>query len=809
MAKSTSVWGVDIGQCAIKALRCSRVGDQIVADAFDYIEYPKILSQPDEADPKQLVAEALEQFLSRNDVKGHKIAISVPGQAGLARFFKPPPVDAKKIPDIVKFEARQVIPFALEEVIWDYQLMGGTEVDGFTIDAEVGLFAMKRDQVFRAIEPFTKAGIEIDIVQLAPLGIFNFVTHDLLARNAEYDPDQPPPSMVVLALGTDSTDLVVTNGFRVWQRSIPLGGNHFTKQLTKELKITFAKAEHLKRNARQADDPKRVFQAMRPVFNDLVTEVQRSVSYFQNIDRKAKIEGVVILGNTVKLPGLKPYLEKNLGYDVVHFEYFRKLDESAVATSPAFKDNRLSFGVAYGLCLQGLDASKLRTNLIPREMVVERMVRAKKPWAVASVAALLLACAFNFFFYYSVWYRVNGKRKVGGVSWADAEAAVDQIKGVSQQFETTDKEKIAKKQLLERIGDEVVGNADRRILWLELITALNQALPRTPGVEPGTVPDPKVVPYGKRQEIHIESIETQYMEDLATWWTDPMKQRYEEGKRVMRGEQPATASGSTDGSSSTTSTATAGATETAALTGDGWIIEFDGYHFFNEEVATAGPAHLYNTIIKYLDEGTVAIPNPKAGGEMIPFATKEIGIQYPVLVFEQEINKNYRIPNPNYSGPAMGGGLGGGGLGGGEPASGAPGGFTGPPGGLPGGPGGFPSGPGGFPSGPGGFPSGPGGFGGGAGKGSGGGSGAVGPGGASGGTQKGEDDPDAEPPSFPAPRYNFRIQFCWQPKLLTKRLLEKEEEARKQAEEAERKAADEKTKQGGDPMASDPPAPSN
>src|SRR5690606_28006740 len=158
--------------------------------------------------------DALEQFLSRNDVKGHGVAISVPGQSGLSRFFKPPPVDAKKIPDIVRFEARQQIPFALEEVIWDYQLLAGQEVDGFDVDAEVGLFAMKRDQVFRVIEPFSNADVELDIVQLAPLSIFNFVTYDLLGDKARsFDPDSPPPSVVVLSLGTETTDLVVTNGY--------------------------------------------------------------------------------------------------------------------------------------------------------------------------------------------------------------------------------------------------------------------------------------------------------------------------------------------------------------------------------------------------------------------------------------------------------------------------------------------------------------------------------------------------------------------------------------------------------------------
>ena len=66
---------------------------------------------------------------------------------------------------------------------------------------------------------------------------------------------------------------------------------------------------------------------MRPIFNDLVTEVQRSIGFFQGIDRKAKIRGVVLLGNTVKLPGLQQYISKNLGYDVLEFDSFKPSGE--------------------------------------------------------------------------------------------------------------------------------------------------------------------------------------------------------------------------------------------------------------------------------------------------------------------------------------------------------------------------------------------------------------------------------------------------------------------------------------------------
>ena len=300
-----------IGQCALKARRCrahEKDSNRIVVEAFDYIEYPKLLSQQD-ANREELIAEALETFLSRNEVKGDSVAISVPGQNGLARFVKLPPVEQKKIPDIVKFEAKQQIPFALEDVVWDYQALAGASQDeGYALETEVGIFAMKRDQVTRALEPLEAAGIEVDIIQLSPLAVYNFATFDRLGNlegAEEFDAESQPPSIVLISFGAETTDLVITNGYRVWQRNIPIGGSHFTKSLSKEMRITFAKAEHLKRNATQAEDPKAVFQAMRPIFSDLVTEIQRSIGFYLSNNRGAELKEIIALGNPMKLPGLQ------------------------------------------------------------------------------------------------------------------------------------------------------------------------------------------------------------------------------------------------------------------------------------------------------------------------------------------------------------------------------------------------------------------------------------------------------------------------------------------------------------------------
>jgi type IV pilus assembly protein PilM len=543
MASKTGVWGVDIGHCALKALRCEYDTENrmMVATAFDYVEHPKILSQPD-ANPKELVREALAQFLERNQVRGDRVAVSVPGQNGLARFFQPPPVDMKRLPEIVRFEARQQIPFPLEEVIWDYQMMGGaSEVEGFLMEAEVGLFAMKRDQVYEALQPFLTADLEIHHIQLAPLCAYNFLAHSLLAEvleNDVYDADSPPDSYVVLNVGTDTTDLVITNGFRVWQRSIPLGGNHFTKQLTKELKLTFAKAEHLKRNVREAEDAKAVIQSMRPVFNDLLTEVQRSIGFFQNIDRRAQINGIITLGNAVKLPGLQQYLSKNLGYPLVDVEqqaWGARMAGQAVLTSPQFKENLPSFAICYGLCLQGLGLAKLTTNLLPKEIITERLIRSKKPWAVATAGALMLAFAVSFFFEYNEWYKVHPTTAFAEATWDQAMSDVASVQTLSTNFDSEDRQRVSRLEELAALGEELSGNSDRRLLWLELMQAINRALPIDEKFEsPNQIPDPRVIPISQRRDLHIEYVESQYFEDLSRWFTPAVKRKYVE--EILRQE---------------------------------------------------------------------------------------------------------------------------------------------------------------------------------------------------------------------------------------------------------------------------------
>lgn len=662
MAKSNAVWGIDVGQCALKALLCrahEKEPDRIVVESFDYIEYPKILSQP-EAEPEELVREALSQFLSRNDVSMDRVAISVAGQSGLARFIKLPPVESKKIPDIVKYEARQQIPFSLDDVVWDYQqLTGGSEEDGFALEPEVGLFAMKRDQVARALRPLEEAGIEVDIIQLMPLAVYNFICFDRLGdfKSSPYDPKNPPESTVVISLGTDTTDLVVTNGFRVWQRNIPIGGSHFTRALSKELRLTFVKAEHLKRNATEAEDPKAVFQAMRPVFSDLLSEIQRSLGYFTSIDKAAKIGKVVALGNAMKLPGLQRYLSQNLEYEVQPITEFQQLTAGSAAGKPQFKDNVLSFAVAYGLCLQGLGKSELFTNLLPEEIVRSRLIRSKKPWMVAGAAAILAGLTFNYFSHASAWREVDE----GVFGQAESEAAT--FKTTAAEYQSTQNEIHSKFESIATTGKKLTSNVEDRLRWLELFKAIDAALPKD--TRPKEERKQTAEDISSREELHIASIETKHFDDVGTEWFSTVQTAYEDfkGQKSTGSVDAADPAGAPANQyaapvamDATDMSGTTAAGGDSGLTGPGWVIQLTGYHYHNSEKDHSNQTQEFvkNTLIKNLEEGTVELPDGK-NGEIVDVPIQDLAISHAWLAKDKHVYDELVDPEAQMQGQGMAG----------------------------------------------------------------------------------------------------------------------------------------------------------
>jgi type IV pilus assembly protein PilM len=383
MPKSQSAWGIEIGAYAIKAIRLERDGNEVLIRDFAYIPHAKPLSSPD-SDPTEITRLTLQQFIAAKNLEDHPTVITVPGHVGLARFAKLPPVEPKKIPDIVKFEAAQQIPFPMEEVEWDYQTFSSDD----NPEVEVGIFAITKDKIAERLGLYAEFGIRPEIVTLGPLAAFNALSHDLNLN------DQSPP-VVALDIGTQSSDVVIAYGGRCWVRTFPLGGTHFTDALAESFSIKYGKADKLKAESASSKYARQMMQAMRPVFGDLVTDVQRSIGHFQMSHPENPIKHVVGLGSTFRIPGLRKFLSQQLNIEVERLDEFKRIRVEGREAAD-FAANSVNFVTAYGLALQGVGLSRISVNLAPLRGLREKIWSAKNKWFIAAACVSIAASAGLF-----------------------------------------------------------------------------------------------------------------------------------------------------------------------------------------------------------------------------------------------------------------------------------------------------------------------------------------------------------------------------------------------------------------------------
>ena len=236
MPASNISWGLDIGSAAVTAIKLVRDGDQVRVSDFLVLPHKKVLSTPD-VDADDVVRITLGRLTADfgEDFRGANVVASVAGSDGFARFAKLPPVEPKKVNDIVKFEAVQQIPFPIEEVEWDYQLFTSPD----TPEVEVGIFAMTKDKVAETLALWGSTGLTPDELTISPLAAYNAIAYDL-------DFTDQTQGTIILDIGTTSSDLIIAESARVWVRTFPLGGHAFTEAIQEAFKLDYAKAEKLK-----------------------------------------------------------------------------------------------------------------------------------------------------------------------------------------------------------------------------------------------------------------------------------------------------------------------------------------------------------------------------------------------------------------------------------------------------------------------------------------------------------------------------------------------------------------------------------
>jgi type IV pilus assembly protein PilM len=383
-----TVWAIDVGNNLLKALRL-RVVDGGMAEVigFDAVEHTKFLGSPDvkPEERQEVIAASIRQFIDKNNIqKTSGLVVAVPGSKSFAKFIKLPPVEPKRIPEMIRYEAVQQIPSDINEVEWDWQIMAKKD----SPDTEVGIFFVKNEVLDEVLSGFTRENMKINLVQMAPMALYNYAVHDLTIGDNQ--------GVIVLDMGSENTDLVVCTSAGVWQRSVPIGGNAFTKAIASAFKLDFNKAEKLKRTAPVSKYAKQIFQAMRPVFSDLAAEIQRSLGFYSSSHKRVNFIRVIALGGGMRLPGVTKFLQQTLQMPIVKPDSFERLSVAADISAAKFHENVADFGVVYGLGLQGLGLAKIQTNLLPRSIARSMQWASKAKVFTAAAAVLVLVSIFAF-----------------------------------------------------------------------------------------------------------------------------------------------------------------------------------------------------------------------------------------------------------------------------------------------------------------------------------------------------------------------------------------------------------------------------
>lgn len=431
------IWGIDIGSSSVRAVKLVRTQDSIKLADYDIREL-SYLGREDER-ILEAVRKALIGLAGRKSLIGEKVFISIPGAVCFQRIVKIPPCPLSKVPELMKYEAQQQIPFKLNEVVWDYQLVSSPE--DVSEGRRVVLFAVKRSVLEPILRFCKEAMMRVVGIQASHLALFNYLKWEL-------NIDKPIGILDVGARYTEFALFDVGGGNELWVRPIPVSGSHFTEMVAERKRSSFLEAEQEKISSLILGGD--VLQQIKPAIANISGEVSRSVGFFKTQTAGREPSKIFLAGRALSFPGGISALQTSVGASVVEVNYPQKIAYSLVGAAEVFFEDCKQLNVAFGLALQGLDEVYFNTNLLPKEKQLDNILADKKvPVAIALSllwAALLIA-----------YFMASSRVTTAKTNLSTIKKAVEQISSDEAQYNSILEKIPAKIRLMENLSSYAAG----------------------------------------------------------------------------------------------------------------------------------------------------------------------------------------------------------------------------------------------------------------------------------------------------------------------------------------------------------------
>jgi type IV pilus assembly protein PilM len=406
-------------------------------------------------------AVALREMMHEMHVHRVPVNYAVPAQAVFARFVKLPALEAEKIDKIISFEAQQNVPFPIDQVVWDYQLVGG----GMGEQIQVVIVAIKRDLIDEINNAVEETGLRTRIVGVASMGLYNAFCYNY--------PDLTGCSLLV-DIGARTTNVLFIEAGRIFSRSLPIGSSAITVAIAKEFGESFAGAETRKNRdgfvalggAPEPADPNigRVSKIVRSTMTRLHAELMRSITHYRAQQQGNKPERIFLCGGGAGMPNMREFFYEKFQVPIEFFNPLRNVSVSESAPEAANSAHLL--GELVGLALRSVTVCPMQLNLLPATVVRRHDLEKRRAFFIAAAACILLAL-LGWSAYYTRAAQVaqqtaQSLRQKNDVMHI-AEAQLDRVK----------------KQItsLDNVATPLITAVNDRNFWPQILEDLNARLP--------------------------------------------------------------------------------------------------------------------------------------------------------------------------------------------------------------------------------------------------------------------------------------------------------------------------------------------
>lgn len=403
------------------------------------------------------------EMVAAMGLKGGAVNYSISSQAVFTRFVKLPSVGEEQVDQIVTFEAQQNVPFPIDEVVWDYQL-----VDSGSAEVEVVLVAVKSDLLEDVNAAVEGTGLKTSVVDVSPMALYNAYRYNYA--------DQEGCSLLI-DIGSRTTNLIFIEPKKVFSRSIPIGGTKITEAIAKDFNEPFGAAEERKKRDgfvslggtyADPDDPEiaRVSKMIRNSMTRLHAEISRSISFYRSQQHGAQPSQVYLCGGSATLPYMREFFHEKLQLPVEFFNPLRNVPVGGSLSPEEIGRQAHTLGEVVGLALRGVSSCPMELNLRPASVVKRQRLAEQRPFIVlAGICSLLILAGF--------WQYFEHATRVTEEVAQQVESKSSPLKQLETQMNNARSD--IKRQ--EEVAAPLLRAVNERDYWAKLIADINSRLP--------------------------------------------------------------------------------------------------------------------------------------------------------------------------------------------------------------------------------------------------------------------------------------------------------------------------------------------